>query len=129
MLNPRKYNLSSNLHLIGLLIFITYDHLLDRFQAVQKVLGRELEAWETIAVGAVSGGLTAVLTTPFDVIKTRMMTAIQGQPTTMSVVALCILREEGPLGLFRGALPRFFWVAPLGAINFAGYELVRKAMD
>ncbi|KAE8679459.1 Chaperone DnaJ-domain superfamily protein isoform 1 [Hibiscus syriacus] len=35
----------------------------------QQVLRRELEPWETIAVGALSGGLAAVVTTPFDVMK------------------------------------------------------------
>ncbi|KAK6136318.1 hypothetical protein DH2020_029939 [Rehmannia glutinosa] len=98
-------------------------------EATQKLLGRELEPWETIAVGALSGGLAAVLTTPFDVIKTRTMTAPQGRPVTLSMVAFSILRREGPLGLFKGAVPRFFWIAPLGAMNFAGYELARKAMD
>ncbi|KAL5069554.1 hypothetical protein RYX36_020441 [Vicia faba] len=97
-------------------------------KGVQKLLGRELEAWETIAVGALSGGLAAVVTTPFDVMKTRMMTA-QGQSVSMSIVAITILRHEGPLGLFKGAVPRFFWIAPLGAMNFAGYELARKAMN
>lgn len=99
------------------------------FQAVQRLLERELEPWETIAVGALSGGLAAVLTTPFDVIKTRTMTAPQGRTVTLSIVAVSILRHEGPLGLFKGAVPRFFWIAPLGAMNFAGYELARKAMD
>lgn len=98
-------------------------------KAVQQLLGRELEPWETVAVGALSGGLTAVSTTPFDVIKTRMMTAPQGMAVTSTMVALSILRHEGPLGLFKGAIPRFFWIAPLGAMNFAGYELARKAMD
>ncbi|KAK4403835.1 putative S-adenosylmethionine carrier 2, chloroplastic [Sesamum angolense] len=98
-------------------------------KAVQRLVGRELKQWETIAVGAITGGLTAVLTTPFDVIKTRMMTASQGQPVAISVVALSILQYEGPFGFFKGAVPRFFWVAPLGAMNFAGYELIRKAMD
>ncbi|KAM6582669.1 hypothetical protein CsatB_009671 [Cannabis sativa] len=93
----------------------------------QHVLRRELEPWETIIVGAVSGGLAAVATTPFDVMKTRMMTA-QGQSVSMTVVAISILRHEGPLGLFKGAVPRFFWIAPLGAMNFAGYELAKKAM-
>ncbi|XP_073274906.1 uncharacterized protein [Primulina huaijiensis] len=97
-------------------------------KAVQKLLERELEPWETIAVGALSGGLAAVVTTPFDVMKTRMMTAPPGRPITISVVALSILQHEGPLGLFKGAVPRFFWIAPLGAMNFAGYELARKAM-
>ncbi|KAL6128361.1 hypothetical protein ACLB2K_071716 [Fragaria x ananassa] len=98
-------------------------------KGAQKFLGRELEPWETIVVGALSGGLAAVVTTPFDVMKTRMMTAPQGRPVSMSLVAYSILRHEGPLGLFKGAVPRFFWIAPLGAMNFAGYELARKAMD
>lgn len=98
-------------------------------QAMQKLLRRELEPWETVVVGAVTGGFASVLTTPFDVIKTRMMTAPQGLEVSMQMAAMTILREEGPLALFRGAVPRFFWVAPLGAMNFAGYELLRKAMD
>lgn len=97
-------------------------------QVAQHLLGRELEAWETITVGALSGGLAAVITTPFDVMKTRMMTAPPGRPVSMSMVAFSILRREGPLGLFKGAIPRFFWIAPLGAMNFAGYELAKKAM-
>lgn len=96
---------------------------------VQRLLGRELEPWETIFVGALSGGLTSVITTPFDVMKTRMMTAQQGRTVSMTMVAFSILRHEGPLGLFKGAVPRFFWIAPLGAMNFAGYELAKKAMD
>ncbi|KAI8032739.1 hypothetical protein LOK49_LG01G00567 [Camellia lanceoleosa] len=95
----------------------------------QHLLERELEPWETIAVGALSGGLAAVVTTPFDVMKTRMMTAPGGRPLSMSMVAISIVRHEGLLGLFKGAVPRFFWIAPLGAMNFAGYELARKAME
>ncbi|XP_011031797.1 PREDICTED: uncharacterized protein LOC105130811 [Populus euphratica] len=98
-------------------------------KVAQQLLRRELEPWETIAVGALSGGLTAVITTPFDVMKTRMMTAPPGRTVSMSFIAFSILRHEGPLGLFKGAVPRFFWIAPLGAMNFAGYELARKAMD
>ncbi|KAK8950474.1 Mitochondrial uncoupling protein 2 [Platanthera guangdongensis] len=97
-------------------------------KAAQGLLSRDLEPWETIAVGALSGGLAAVITNPFDVMKTRMMTAPQGQPVSMQIVAFSILQQEGPLGFFKGALPRFFWIAPLGAMNFAGYELAKKAM-
>ncbi|XVE68957.1 hypothetical protein DITRI_Ditri09bG0111800 [Diplodiscus trichospermus] len=95
----------------------------------QQLLRRELEPWEMIVVGALSGGLVSVFTTPLDVMKTRMMTAPGGQSVSMSMVGFSILRHEGPLGLFKGAVPRFFWVAPLGAMNLAGYELVRKLMD
>ena len=57
-----------------------------------------------------------------------MMTAPHGQRISTRMVAFAILRHEGPFGFFKGALPRFFWVAPLGAMNFAGYELAKKAM-
>ncbi|XP_057445756.1 uncharacterized protein LOC130737915 isoform X2 [Lotus japonicus] len=97
-------------------------------KVVQRLLRRELEPWEIVVVGAISGGLASVTTTPFDVIKTRMMTT-QGQSVSMTIVALSILHHEGPLGLFKGAVPRFFSIAPLGAMNFAGYELVRKALN
>ncbi|GJN14005.1 hypothetical protein PR202_gb00776 [Eleusine coracana subsp. coracana] len=97
-------------------------------KAAQHVLDKELEPWETVAVGALSGGLAAIITTPFDVLKTRMMTAPPGTPVSMQMIIFSILQNEGPLGLFKGAIPRFFWVAPLGAMNFAGYELAKKAM-
>ncbi|KAI8030089.1 hypothetical protein LOK49_LG01G00570 [Camellia lanceoleosa] len=77
---------------------------------------------------ALTGGLAAVVTTPFDVKKTRVMTAPGGGPLSMSMVAISIVRHEGLLGLFKGAVPWFFWIAPLGAMNFAGYELAWKAM-
>lgn len=97
-------------------------------KGAQHVLKRDLEAWETVAVGALSGGLAAIVTTPFDVMKTRMMTAPPGTPVSMQMIVFSILRSEGPLGLFKGAIPRFFWIAPLGAMNFAGYELAKQAM-
>ncbi|CAO2153584.1 unnamed protein product [Urochloa humidicola] len=97
-------------------------------KAAQHAAKRDLEAWEIVAVGALSGGLAAVVTTPFDVMKTRMMTAPPGTPVSMQTIVLSILGKEGPLGLFKGAIPRFFWIAPLGAMNFAGYELAKQAM-
>nr|CAB3488806.1 unnamed protein product [Digitaria exilis] len=98
------------------------------YTAAQHVMKRDLEPWEIVAVGALSGGLAAVVTTPFDVMKTRMMTAPPGTPVSMQMIVFSILRNEGPIGLFKGAIPRFFWIAPLGAMNFAGYELAKKAM-
>nr|CAB3490662.1 unnamed protein product [Digitaria exilis] len=101
---------------------------LDADGDAQHVMKRDLEPWEIVAVGALSGGLAAVVTTPFDVMKTRMMTAPPGTPVSMQMIVFSILRNEGPIVLFKGAIPRFFWIAPLGAMNFAGYELAKKVM-
>ncbi len=92
--------------------------------------GRDLEAWETIAVGALSGAVAAALTTPFDVLKTRLMTsAVGAKSVTIGQLAAQLVREEGPGALFKGALPRAMWIAPVGAMNFAGYELAKNAMS
>ena len=48
---------------------------------------------------------------------------------TMGTIMVAIVRDEGLLALFKGAIPRFFWIAPLGAMNFAGYELAKRAME
>lgn len=92
--------------------------------------GKDLEPWETIALGALSGAFAAALTTPFDVLKTRLMTSTIGsQSVTIRELASKIVREEGPGVLFKGALPRALWIAPVGAMNFAGYELAKNAMS
>ena len=40
-----------------------------------------------------------------------------------------IITKESFLALFRGVVPRMLWIAPLGAMNFAGYELAKRAME
>ena len=99
------------------------------FQGIRHVIRRELAPWETLLLGGVSGGLAAVAITPFDVIKTRMMVAPAGSPSGLLAVGMSVAASEGVGALYKGALPRFFWIAPLGAMNFAGYELAKQAME
>ncbi|CAA0821220.1 Unknown protein [Striga hermonthica] len=66
---------------------------------VQRIIGRELQPWKTVAVGAL---LTAVLTTPIDVIKTRMMVASHEQTAKVSFIAISILRQEADRAFQRG---------------------------
>ena len=64
----------------------------------------ELNAMETSVVGALAGAVTGVLTTPLDVIKTRMMT--QGSSGRYLSIADCaskIAREEGAAAFFKAA--------------------------
>ncbi|KAG2399011.1 S-adenosylmethionine carrier 1 [Vigna angularis] len=73
-----------------------------------------------------STGLSAYLTTPLDVVKTRL----QVQGTTLRYTgwldAICsIWAAEGMKGIFRGGIPRIAWYIPASALTFMAVEFLR----
>jgi Ca2+-binding EF-hand superfamily protein len=90
--------------------------------------GRELENYQIIMVGACAGALGSVMVNPFDVMKTRTMTGSVPYGQSLWVSMAHVVKTEGALALMKGAIPRMAWIAPLGAMNFSGYELAKKAM-
>lgn len=101
---------------------------------------------ETFIAGASSGAVAALVTTPFDVGKTRQQvfrhmddqvsTTSQRAPVSPKAVIpeqfplpkflLHIFREEGMNGLFRGWAARCLKVAPACAIMISTYELGKR---
>ena len=78
--------------------------------------------------GATSGTAAALLTSPFDVLKTRrqalvMSTAAPGQPTHVLGLLQQIVRTEGASALFAGMGPRIAKIAPACGIMIACYEV------
>ncbi|KAL0285639.1 UNVERIFIED_CONTAM: S-adenosylmethionine carrier 1, chloroplastic/mitochondrial [Sesamum angustifolium] len=58
-----------------------------------------------------TGAITGAVTTPLDVIKTRLM--VQGSTKQYTGICHCvntILREEGSSAFFRGMGPRVLWI-------------------
>lgn len=72
--------------------------------------------------GSIAGGIAAALTTPLDVIKTRIMLSKErvGVVETINL----ILKEEGPKTFLNGIGPRTMWISAGGAIFLGCYELV-----
>lgn len=62
--------------------------------------------------------------------KTRMMTGAGAGGAAKNLVEgmFAVVRNEGVGALFKGALPRGLWIAPVGAFNFAAYELAKNAL-
>ncbi|KAG0031239.1 hypothetical protein BGZ81_001590 [Podila clonocystis] len=104
---------------------------------------RKLVAWDSrhskpslnefevaFASGALSGMIAAVLTTPFDVAKTRRQVDLD-QPVHTKMIDLmrAIVREEGYRGLWRGLTARVAKVAPSCAIMISTYEIGKKALS
>ncbi|KAG2185820.1 hypothetical protein INT43_002257 [Umbelopsis isabellina] len=74
------------------------------------------------AAGAISGMIAAVLTTPFDVVKTRLQVGSREERRMLNSLK-DILRAEGIRGLYRGCIPRLAKIAPSCAIMISSYEL------
>jgi solute carrier family 25 protein 39/40 len=79
--------------------------------------------------GSISGTTAALLTSPFDVLKTRrqalLMTATgsRGRSTSSLSVLARIIRTEGVPTLFAGLTPRMAKIAPACGIMIACYEV------
>lgn len=95
----------------------------------------------TSTAAAISGATAALITTPTDVVKTRMMLAAgvggvgqndrngasqEKRNAARSLeVAKCIFREEGIRGLFRGAVLRMVWTALGSGLYLGSYEMAK----
>lgn len=89
------------------------------------------------AAAAASGATAALITTPLDVVKTRIMLASQSGPEsgavsrakaqklTGLVVAKTVYSEAGIRGLFRGAGLRIIWTALGSGIYLGSYEMAK----
>ncbi|KAM3082336.1 S-adenosylmethionine transporter [Clarireedia jacksonii] len=83
--------------------------------------GREgVSAMESGAMGSVAGAVAAGITTPLDVLKTRMMLAREKQG--MGFLLRDILRTNGPSAFFAGIGPRVLWISVGGAIFLGSYQ-------
>lgn len=78
--------------------------------------------------GAVSGTTAALLTSPFDVLKTRrqafVMSGASSSITGTIPLTTEILRTEGVSALFAGLLPRIVKIAPACGIMIASFEVM-----
>jgi solute carrier family 25 protein 39/40 len=89
-------------------------------------------AWVAFISGALSGTTSALLTSPFDVLKTRrqalLMSPLSTRITSTVPLLLRIIRTEGPSALFVGILPRIAKIAPACGIMIACFEVCKKSV-
>lgn len=97
----------------------------------EPVTGRPLAPQYVALCGAIAGGIAAGLTTPLDVIKTRVMLAEQkvgGGAITIGSVVTQVYTEQGWRGLFSGFAPRVLWITLGGAVFFGFYDLTTRSI-
>lgn len=91
-------------------------------------VNREILPIESAICGAIAGGISATATTPFDVIKTRIMLSHRNEKISklkISYILKDIYKDKGLQGLFAGVGPRVIWITLGGFIFFGIYEEIK----
>lgn len=100
----------------------------------------DLSVASEIYTGASAGGLAGIITTPLDVIKTRVQTqqpsSVEGsssKPLKLSGSLFSSLRtvytSEGFLGFFSGVGPRFVWTSIQSSIMLLLYQMALRSLN
>ncbi|XP_010526619.1 PREDICTED: S-adenosylmethionine carrier 1, chloroplastic/mitochondrial [Tarenaya hassleriana] len=95
----------------------------------KRAAQRELNDPENAVIGAFAGALTGAITTPLDVIKTRLM--VQGSTKQYRGIFDCvqtIAKEEGASAFLKGIGPRVLWIGIGGSIFFGVLESTKRAL-
>ncbi|KAI3643962.1 hypothetical protein MP228_010126 [Amoeboaphelidium protococcarum] len=107
--------------------FTAYSHL--KKDVFQETSQRKLTMGELLTAGAIAGIPAAYLTTPADVIKTRLQVeAKKGHQTYHGIrdAFSKILREEGVRAFFKGGPARIFRSSPQFGVTLMSYELFQQ---
>ncbi|EMF09066.1 mitochondrial carrier [Sphaerulina musiva SO2202] len=92
--------------------------------------GEKLGTISTFGIGAVAGTITVYATQPIDTVKTRMQSiGARGEYKHSVDCAVKIVREEGFLKLWSGAVPRLGRLMFSGGIVFTMYEKTMELLD
>lgn len=119
----------------GVISFSSFEYL--KAAVLRKTKKPNMEPLQSVCCGALAGAISAFLTTPLDVVKTRLMTQGVGIKAGLkseiaasaykgfSSTLLQIWREEGWLGLTRGIRPRVLHSSCFAALGYFAFETAR----
>jgi solute carrier family 25 S-adenosylmethionine transporter 26 len=94
--------------------------------------GYKATPFQAAVCGSVSGGIAAAVTTPLDVIKTRLMLGKDRNGQAYkggSDILTKIWKEEGAAKLFAGLQPRVMWISIGGFVFLGSYESYRGMLQ
>lgn len=109
--------------------FPTYNHL--KRDLFGEGPNKKLGIVQLLTAGAIAGMPAAYLTTPCDVIKTRLQVEARKGETKYTSLRHCastVYREEGFKAFFKGGPARILRSSPQFGFTLAGYEVLQKLL-
>ncbi|KAJ8953248.1 hypothetical protein NQ318_015829 [Aromia moschata] len=107
--------------------FLTYeaikDYITDNGAHPPTIMG-------TILAGGATGVANWLIGMPPDVLKSRLQTAPEGTyPKGIRDVFKHLMKNEGPLALYKGITPVLLRAFPANAACFVGFELCKEFLN
>lgn len=87
------------------------------------------EALGYLLAGGIASALSSALTTPLDVVKTRLATGLIAPGTPIYICLRTIVASDGIKGLFVGVQERVLWSGLFGGMGLSAYECFKKLLD
>ncbi|MCJ1269287.1 mitochondrial aspartate-glutamate transporter agc1 [Lobaria immixta] len=109
--------------------FPTYNHL--KRDLFGEGPNKKLGVVQLLTAGAIAGMPAAYLTTPCDVIKTRLQVEARKGETKYTSLRHCaktVFQEEGFRAFFKGGPARILRSSPQFGFTLAAYEVLQKAL-
>jgi solute carrier family 25 S-adenosylmethionine transporter 26 len=94
----------------------------------EERFGGRINSISLLFAGGLASGISSGLTTPLDVVKTRLSTGLlpPGSPVVTSLTA--IAKKEGFRALYAGASTRIAWSALYGGIGLYSFECMKRVI-
>ncbi|SGZ38024.1 related to Putative mitochondrial carrier protein PET8 [Hanseniaspora guilliermondii] len=110
--------------------FPLYEYMKLKWRLYSKEDGQSLEPWKGAICGSLAGATAAAITTPLDVIKTRLMLSKLSQKATIVDIIKELHREQKyGKSFFKGIGPRTLWIGVGGAVFLGMYESVIAVLN
>ena len=118
-------------------VFLNIPYMMTYFtiyEGLQTLFHQNLPHWHVtgdIVSGGVAGGIAGLISTPLDVVKTRLQTQIVENGSKRlhaKQMIMKIYQEEGIHGFTRGGIARFMLFMPSAAICWTVYEALKRVL-
>lgn len=109
--------------------FGTYEFTKKELMRIQDIdpSTSELSPLAVLSAGGIAGVSCWTISIPADVLKSRFQTAPPGMYNGLLDVYRHLMKEEGPMALFKGMRPALIRAFPANAACFFGMEIAKEA--